>query len=410
MADPCPCGSEIKPGQAEIAYITQTILDGASSVAPVNIITLMDPLYGRAVNLTALCASPPPRPPTSIAGWYENPIEFLDAILASVLSISWNLWCQCSTCPPVTTCGTGGAISLAPTDGYCPVSAQVPPPDPCAPCQVYYYVLDDGATYYAERSDGHCYGPFTGVEVRWPCATFAPPGFVTVANADSTGAITWLTSVYGSTLTLWTGGAGGAAPSWVWENGVATVDPPPDAPACDDTTICTAVEYVRDRVQVLERLMAYMYESLQITNASSTITLPGGGGALSGPLSEILAPAIQTLLPVLPAQLVDADPTVVTVSGPVDVTGRDFVAITLDVVPPYMGYRGVEAPIYYSNARGPGPGWVLLVGPDGVIEYHPLVYPQGIQMAVPPLATTLLIDLLPGVEITVTTYARNVVI
>jgi len=407
VANPCPCGSEIKPGQAQIAYVTQAILDGAASTAAINIYTLIDPLYGRAFDLSLLCALPPPRPPESIAEWFENPIDFLDSILEAILRINWNGWCQCSACPPVTGCGTGAAIFISQGDGYCPVSAQIDPPDPCAPCQVYYYVLDDSATYYVERSDGFCYGPFTGLEVRWPCTTFAPPGYVTIANGDGSAPQNWLTSLYGTSLTAWTGGAGGGAPLWVWQADGTTVDDPPEAPTCDDTTVCTAIEYVRDRVQVLERLMSSVFQNLEITNAPSTITLPGAGGALTGPLSEILAPAIQTLLPILPAQLADPDPISVTTSGSVDVEGRAFVSITLDTIPGSMGFRGVDAPIYYSSARGPGPGWVLLVGPEGVIEYHPLVYPQGLQMAIPPLATELLIDIMPGVEITVTTFARN---
>lgn len=409
MADPCPCGSEIKPSQETVAYIDQVILDAVQVVAPVPVLPLLDPLYGRAVNLSTLCASPPPRPPTSAAEWWENPIGFLDNILAAVLSITWNLWCQCSTCPPVTGCGTGAAIPLDVSDGYCPVSAQIPPPDACAPCQVYYYVLDDGATYYVERSDGFCYGPFTGIEVRWPCASFAPPGYVTIANGDSSAPQNWLTSVYGTSLTLWTGGAGGGAPGWVWETDGTTVEDPPAAPTCDPTTVCTAVDYIRDRVQVVERLLTNVAEALGITNADSVIHLPNAGSPLTGTLAEIIAPALQWLLPVLPDQLVSPSSTVVTESGVVSVAGRDFADIALTTVPASLGYRGIDAPIYYSNARNPGPGWVLLVTDYGVLEYHELVYPSGLQLVIPPLATDLLVELGAGVGITVTTYARNIV-
>lgn len=409
MPNPCPCGSEIQPGQEDLAYITQAIIDNVAATAAIPVVQLLDPLYGRAINLRKLCADPPPAPPTSLSGWFEDPISFLNDILRAVLAINWNLWCKCSDCPPVTGCGTGASIAIDQSDGYCPVSAQIPPPDPCAPCQVYYYVLPAGATYYAERSDGFCYGPYNGIEVRWPCDSFAPPGYVTVANADGSGPSNWLTSVYGTSVTLWTGGSGGGGPGYVWVDDGTTVEDPPVAPTCDDTTVCDAVDYIRDRVQVVERLLTNIAEALGITNASSVVTLPGPGGPITGTLAEIVAPALQWLLPVLPEQLTDPDPTSVSASGTIDVTGRDYVSIELADVPAYMGSRGTDARVYYSNARNPGPGWAILSGPKGVLSYHEVVYPAGLQLAIPPTSTDLSLEIAAGVAMTVTTYARSIV-
>lgn len=407
-ANPCPCGTEPKAGMETIQYITQAILDAAQAVAPINIVTLLNPLYGRAFNLEELCAEPPPRPPTSLAEWWENPVSVLDSVLAAALRISWNNWCQCSDCPPVTGCQTGSAISLDVGDAYCPVSAQVPEPDPCAPCQVWYYVLPAGATYYAERSDGNCYGPFNGIEVRWPCPDFAPPGYVTVANADGSGAQNWLTSLYGTTVTLWTGGSGGTAPSWVWQDDGTTVGDPPAAPVCDDTTVCDAVDYIRERVNVLVESMAYVFQALGIATENVTVELPHGSGPLNLTPAQALELLGQQLLPILPDQLTNPETTPIDTSGTFDVSAATVVAIELTTIPAWMGYRGTTARVQHTRTNDPSAGWLLILSEHGVLEYHDIKYPDGQTIVLPPLAETILFQLQPGVEIAVTTYDRAV--
>lgn len=406
MADPCPCGSEIKPGQAELAYITQAIIDNVKGTAGIPIVALLDPLYGRAIDLRQLCLEPPPRPPTSIAAWFENPIDFLDSILQAILSITWNLWCQCSDCPPVTGCGTGTPIFVDQSDAYCPVSAQVPEPDPCAPCQVYYYVLDDSATYYAERSDGHCYGPFTGVEIRWPCDSFAPPGYVTVANGDGSGAINWLTSAYGTSVTLWTGGSGGGAPGWVWEDDGTTVEDPPEPPTCDPTTICTAVDYIYQAVNAIRLTLDPGEQNIGRIGSVQSFHLPGVPDPITGNISQQLMQIAEYLAPMRPSQLINPSTAPVSGSTTIDVTDQAFVTIEMVTVPAHFGSRGTNAEMYFGNWRSPAPGWVLLQGAYGVISYQPLFFPNGLQILIPPMGTELAIELQPGVEVSVTTYQR----
>jgi hypothetical protein len=409
MPDPCPCGSGIKSGQAEIAYITQDILDTIASYGGANIVAMLDPLYGRAINLTALCTSPPPQPLPAQLDWWDDPVGFLDTILAQVLKISWNEWCECLTCPPISGCTGANSFTVGTGDAYCDPAAVPPPTDPCFPCQRYEYLLNNTTTYYAQRSDGTCYGPFTGLDIQWTCPDFDPPhGRVKVQNANGSGAVLWDRATYGDQVQVFVGSGSGAAPTWIFDDGGHTADAPPAAPSCDDTTICTAVDYIRDRVTVLDRQVSFLMQALNITNASGTLQLPGDPAPITGPLSQILVPAVQTLLPIEPAQLVDPDTTIFPATGTLDVTGRDFLSIVFDTVPDYFGYRGTTAPIYYSNARSPGPGWVLLVGDYGVLEYHPLVYPAGLQLPIPPLATDLLLELTPGVQVSVTTYHRNV--
>jgi hypothetical protein len=160
---------------------------------------------------------------------------------------------------------------------------------------------------------------------------------------------------------------------------------------------------------VLERLVVAALQQLDIVNQPTSIKIPGGGGVLTGTISELLGPALRYLLPIDPIQLTDPTVTVVTADSLVDVTNLQYVNIVPTVIPGNMGSRGSgENQIYYSNARNEGPAEILLLGQAGVLEVFQCVYPSGVEFAIPSTATGLAIRLAPGVEIEVTTWERNV--
>lgn len=407
----CPCGTGIKTGISDdVVYITESTLEAAAGSFPfTKLVALLDPLYGKAINLHDLCSTPPPAPPTATIDWYLDPLSYLEEIYQAVLRITWNQWCECTPCPPIAGCTGSNVFSITVGDAYCPTSEQVPSTDPCYPCQEWQYLIDGAATFYAQRSDGTCYGPFTGFAANWSCPSFDPPnGRVLIGNRLGARTNTWDRLTYGDTITLYMGDGSGGGPAWDWDNGGVAVADVPTPPACDPTTVCTAVSYLYDAVRRIEISQAQQDYFLRGTGGIGTFPLPGTVSEANGTLLDVLRQAFTAIAPIQASQLTSPTTTPVTASGPLSVVGKQFVEILFTAVPNYLGIRGTDAQVYYSNARQPGPGWVLVESAYGIIEYHELIFPIGLQFELPPLATGLVFQLSPGVEISVTTFERTV--
>lgn len=409
MPNPCPCGSEIKPGQAELAYITQAIIDNVKGTAAIPVVALLDPLYGRAIDLRLLCAEPAPRPPESFADWFKSPIDFLDDILQAVLSITWNLWCKCSDCPPVTGCTGPNSFTVSVSDAVCNPPARVPETDSCYPCQVWDYVLNNTTTYYVEDGLGGCHGPYTGLELHWTCPSFDPPnGRVIATSYGGTGA-SWDRSTYGDTVTVYQGGTGGGGPIWVWVDDGTTVEEPPTLPACDPDAICDSINYISDSLTAIRLVLDPTGQVTGRLGSVASFHLPGVPDAISGNISQQLAAIAAYLAPPTSDQLINQTTTPLTETGTVDLTDQAWAEVTLTTVPNYYGTRGEgDDRIYYSGGRYGAPGWVVILGDDGVLYHKELIYPAGLQLPVPALATDLVVHLQPGVEAEVKTWQRAV--
>lgn len=408
VAGPCPCGVQTKPGLQDVQYITAGLIDLIATASGITaVLQALDPVFGRAIDIRDLCAHLPPPPPTLTALDFVDPVQAVDDLMLLVRSCAWNEWCQCVPCPPISSCTGGNSWAVTSADAICPPTNQVAPPDPCAPCQEWDYLLNDGATYYCQRSDGACFGPFTGLDIVWSCPSFDPPnGRVCVGNATGPKATCWDRATFGDQAIIYVGDGAAAAPTYI-ATADCTIAPAPTPDACDPTTICTAVDYLRQQVTVLTRLVNDVMDGANVLTTPSTINLPDGT-ALTGPISQILQPALQYLLPLLPAQLTSPVVTPVSSSTTLDVTGEDYAFLQFTAVPPWIGSRGTVAPVYWSLRDAPGPGWVIVYGPEGVLDYRNLDEPNGTLLSLPKVATHLAIELATGVEITVTTYRRSV--
>lgn len=407
MPDPCPCGTQKKAIQPIVQYITQDILDAIQATSAQNINSLLDKSYGRAFNLLEVCAQAPPQPPPVSLDWFLDPLSHADEIWQTIIAVEWNTWCECTPCPPIAGCVGVNQFILGPGDGYCHDYETI---GGVVVCVQKEYKLLGGATIYVERNSDHaCYGPFNGLEVDWGINTTFDPTLPVNLNSYGGGTPTgWNGALHGQDMTVYVGDGGGGGPNWQWDNGTITVGDPPAPPACDPTSVCTAIDFVRDKVTRLETMVGVLGYAITGTSGDGTFPLPGTINNVSGTLIDILRQAVTALSPITPTQLTNSDTTPVATSGSVSVVGKQFVEIAFTAVDPSFGSRGTTAEVYYSAARWPGPGWVLVCSDYGVIEYHELKYPQNTQFALPPLATHLLIELNALVEVNVTTFERDV--
>lgn len=399
---PCSCGYQIKPALERLVPIDQVLIDGMLAFAPSAQLQIwLDPMLGRYLDAGTICTLPPPTPIEPTIEWYLKPWEHLDDILNNLIATNWNLWCECAACPPLSGCGGTNFFDITSGDGVLT--------DP--PYDAYRYTIPGGQQYYVERLDTNgCFGPFTGLEINW-CLNSAACGGININARSADGSGIQTIESHGSanpTLRIYQGsGTGGVTPP-DFPIPPVTVAPPPTADTCDPTDICTAIQPIADQIEVI-RLILNQIAGGQVGLAGDYVfDIPGIGGPLAGTLNETLAKAITALSPIQPSQLTNPVSTGLTAPGSIGLSGEVYVSITLDVVPAGMTAFGSEAPVYLSHIRQPGPGWVQIMTDAGLADYYPISSPSGVRFILPPDATALLVELTPGVEVTVTTYERAV--
>lgn len=403
----CPCGASVKAGYQNLEYMTEELLEAVIGSKWGVAAGLFVAWVGQALNLEDLCSSTKAVAPTEMSPlWFVQPYLFLDQITLWLRNKAYEYFCDCDDCPPVTGCNTGVSLILpgdfgSPREGFEDIH--------------YEYRINSG-TVYAQRSDGQCYGPYTGiVATRVISDGFDPNLGVTVESYPSGTASGWAGVTYGQGMTLWLGGndpGQGVDPGPTIPDGTADWLQP-EACITDTTTItetiCENLDWLKRAVRRIEFLTSVTAGPIYGVTADYTWTPPGVITPVVGTLSEWLPRALAALAPVTPSQLEVAATSPVTTTGTVTVTGAAYLTVELADVPAYHGHWGDEDTlIYHSRSRSPAPGYGVLLGQSGVLGEYRFVYGAGTEIVIPPTATDLAIHLEPGVQITVTKYTRDV--
>lgn len=400
----CPCGAEVKPAYSAVDYVTQALLDLVIDTATKRLKfgPLIQALLGITVDNASLCSLPRPDQPRAFT-LVDFALSFPVGMALAQEWLYYRLWelvCQCVDCPPVSNCGVGGTqVVIDQTAGY--VS------DPTEP-RIVDYFMPSGDLYVA-RYDGYCLGPKTGLHVTW-YLEYAGQGQygVRVCNYNETGCDNYSGGAGVTPLTL-TIGEGSSPVSTPWPvppDGVANYPAPP---TCDDSDVCLALSNLYTATQRIEYLTGLVAGAVFNITSEVVGTLPGMAGAITGTALSVLPRLIAALAPPTPAQLTSPADTPITQTTSIPISQTAYVQVKPEVVPSYIGSRGsAGSEVYYSNHRTPGPGWLVCHGQEGVLWHRELLYPSGIEFAVPSMATDLDLWLSPGVTVTVTTWQRGV--
>lgn len=406
----CPCGAHVTDPDGLVTYVTDELIDLVFTgvLSKLKYLGVLAPYIGNVLDVATICASPkPPQPEWELADFVTPQAALLKAsqLLRSKV---YELNCTCDDCPPITGCGMGtNVLTVIHTDGY----------DPTGDNEEWRYHIPTGADLWIEGPGGGCFGLHNGVWIIWTMDGPNPSGLpanrtvghIHIGDGNDVGPGTnWWAPDYGESVTIYFSGPQEPVIEPIPEapDGVADWYGPP---ACTNSDICASLAVTEERIRRIEFLATVIAGPLYGVTATYSGTFPGMASPITGTLSEYLPRALAALAPITAAQL--ANPVVDTIdtSSLVDVEGAAYVRIALVTVPPYIGSRGTGASeIYYSRSGSPGPGWLLVMGADGVLSEHRIAYPLGMEIALPATATDLAIHLEPGVEITVTTYTRQV--
>jgi len=393
----------VKSGLTDLVPIDQAIIDSLIAANPsAKLLSVLFPFYNRLVNIRELCSFPPPEPEPLDPVAYTAPLTALNDIQKNLYAVLWSLWCQCSECPPLSGCTGDNHFDVVPTDGWLQDEAAG---------QWRYRALSGATTYVKYLVNGTCYGPFNGVYISWNTnATYDPNQGCQICNYDGTGCVSFNMRPPGNqfTLRVYVGEGSGSGPVYPWPPNDFSVTAGTSPPGCDPEALCTSIEYISNQVALLTEYNTNAADSAGQVGVPDSFVLPGMDNLTGGTITQLLQQIALYLAPITPDQLVSPTVQPVTESGTVLIGDAAFVSIELVTVPDTLSVRGVEAPVYYSSYRSPGPGWVLVYGATGVIGYYPLTYPDGLQIVWPGTATHLAIELLPGTEIAVTSYLRSI--
>lgn len=400
----CPCGAHVTDPNAAVTYVTDTIIDAvlAGVTGAVKWLGVLAPFSGSLLDVATICASPKARQPTwSLADVANLPVAGIKAgemLRAKV----YELLCTCDDCPPVTNCASGGTIvEVGPGDGYLP--------DPAQPAVLEYFI-PTGTAIYAERiADSYCIGFFSGVDIVWHVGgVFDPANGTTIQNAAGGGAFSWSQNILPGNYRLYIGGTP-QPPSEPVPEPPTGLDDWYGPPACTNDDICASLGVTEERIRRIEYLTDYLVGLAIGTQSPVSVTLPGLNAPITGGWPAVAGAIVTALAPIQPAQLVNPTTVPITTSTTITVTGKAFLRADLTTVPAWVGYRGSgDTEIYWNNSRTPGPGWLVMLGIDGVIGHEALRYPGGTELVIPSTCSAVAIQLSPGVEVSLTTFDREI--
>lgn len=402
MNPSCPCGAHVRPDLDDAFSVTEDVLSTliASAEKLAKFWWLLIPWVGALIGLKIVCAFPKVEMPEFEWSDLLNYELAKSKVYQAIANKMYDYGCECDICPPISGCGQGDAcISIGPGQGYTP--------DPDEP-KIRTFKIPSGELW-VQRSNGACLGLYNGVTVDW-FLEYAGPGLygVTVCNGSGSGCTSFTGN---SSITQLTACASGAqAPD------VTPWPPPPDGwpdypgpPSCTNDDICATLARVDERLQRMEFLTQVIAGPIFGVTAPMTFSLPGLNTPITGLLADALPRAIAALAPVSEDQLENPQTVSIDASGVLELDGESYCSIELVTVAPYLGTRGQgDTLLYYSTQPNPGPGWFVVLGQEGVIQYGELVYGQGNEFTLPPTATAIAIHLNAGVEIEVTTWERHV--
>lgn len=425
-ANGCPCGSQLKAGLAWVGFIDDEFIN---AIAPAIDITqwapLLGALIGQPVTWGETCQLPPPAPPTPSIEWITDPFAALSALLQLIHSVGWNTMCECLDCPPIVDCTGAGhwAVDWDSGQETDPVNG------------IWEYFLQGPADYYFRVYSGTCYHSGNGLHVIWHRdAGFDPNLGVAVRTIDEVPIVSWNADIHPSSIEVYANGSSGP-PTYTWPDPPVLVDPVDASPACTETAICDTLGWVAQHVQEIQYVavdtalrladqtigLVSIYDTLQTVRTAVldtlgvisptipySLTLPGLAGPVGGNLADLVVAGIKLVLPATPAQLAYVDQTSVTDYGSIDVGDMYAILLELTTVPAWIGQHDLAAPVYYTSARAPGPGWATMSGPNGVVERKAIVEATGQYWMLPSLADTFTYDLQPGVTLSVTRYRRDI--
>ncbi len=403
LPDMCRCGSRVKPGQPLMVYLTEELMKGLLGATDwlkwKPIITLLELL---PIGAEELCASGPPEPPVWGINDFLSPTAAAIKLTQTIRGLQWKTLCECQDCPPTVGCvGDNPSFTLNHSAGY-----WVAGPD--------YFECKQIGNFSVYMAKWGCLANLGSYRLRWYLST--GPGDPGSAQFDEwlVGGATYTQSIeaFGEEFTIYANGAYGQTylePPPI-PGGVIDV---PGIPTCDPTTICAALSVVYDKLDRVERhtnILRELVNTVLTTAAGSGGTyefdLPGLSAPISGQLVDALPRALAALRLPPWADLTVPDVVELPASGDVAVAGYRLVSIELSGVPAYIGSRGDNAEVYYSNHRAPGPGWVQVVSADGVHRQFELVYPEGLVIGLEAPDQSLRFELHSGVAVTVRRYKQ----
>lgn len=402
MATGCPCGATPKSEFGVVGYLTDELIGLAvNSDSKLRAFKgLLAAFTFSAIHVESLCLAPRAQMPEITAVDFVDVVRGWPKIAQALNSALYPRLCNCTACPPATNCGTGTSLELTPTSGW--------NPDPSEPT-VYEYVIPFGTGIWAQRSDGYCLGHFSGVDIHWHNGpVFDPSLGVSVCDGDNHGCQSWSQNDLSGNVILYFDSV--PAPSNdPWPDRPPGVSDWLGPPSCSTDDICTALEYVYQVTRRTEFLAQVAAGPLYGATTPYLFTLPGFTTPIAGTLAETLPRVISALGPISPSQLVDPEVVNVGESSVLELTGQAYVKVKMVAVPSSLGYKGsAETTLYYQTHGSIGPGYMVVVGTDGVLEHRQLVYGQGLELALPATASALAFQLAPNVEIDVTLYGRHV--
>lgn len=401
-SDSCPCGAHVNPAYQAIEYAVDELLPDIipDSLMRETYLPLILGLVQQLFDLSDLCTNPRIDRPREF-----TPFDWINPAVGAELAYRWlryrlyEIVCICDNCPPIATCGGGECYSINNTAGV----------NTFPESGVWEYQQPNG-TWYVTRSDSTCLGPYTGLDIIWHMdAGFDPDRGVCVGNFNGTGYTCWSQNTYSGTVVACTGGDQGGPQIIPWPPVPGDIAPLPGPSPCTTSDLCVVLDYVAEAVREIRFLAEVSAGPLFGVTAPYQFDLPGLNTPITGALVDALPRALAAIAPIQASQLISPTTTPVTSTVTVPLTGTAYVEITPTSIPDSHGYWGTAPTrVYHSRSRSPAPGYALVMGQTGILDYRLVNYDQGVEIAVPSTATELLIHAEPGVTLDITTYQRHV--
>lgn len=402
MAVGCPCGAHVRSTYEDVTELSDDLITTviSNSTWYKKYAWLFLVWLGQKIAPYLICSSPrEDMPEFELSDWVSQPVGAFK-IGQALRTALYPLLCECDACPPVTDCGQNeNSLLITPEMGQAN--------DPDEP-RVKYFQIPTGDMYISHG--GTCLGLSNGITVQW-YLEYAGPGQygVNIRNGSDTAPGTSFTglSLAVTEVTIYWGAAPGP------EDKPIPAPPPtiqeyPGPPDCSPADICTALDYVYRTVNEIKFLVQVVAGPLYGATASYLFNLPGVN-PIQGALVDALPRVFEALAPVQPSQLVSPEVTPITESSLVELDGAAYAVVELTAVPAPMGYRGVdETQVYWTTAGKAGPGYLVIVGQDGILDFRDLRFGAGLELVIPATATAIAFNLAPGVEVSLTTWGRQV--